>query len=81
MSFSDNFFKKIENKTNVNKETILNLANKLQQGNLKDETTLRSIVHELSNITGKEVSREKEDKIVETVLNDKVPDNLDNFIG
>ena len=29
MNFSDNFFKKIEKKTNVNKEAILSLANKL----------------------------------------------------
>ena len=34
MIFSDNFFKKVEKKTNVNKETILELANKLQKGNM-----------------------------------------------
>ena len=37
MAFSDNFFKKIEKKTNVNKETILSLASKLQQGDMKNE--------------------------------------------
>ena len=30
MSLSDSFFKKVEKKTNVNKDTILSLANKLQ---------------------------------------------------
>ena len=34
MAFSDNFFKKIEKKTSVDKDTILSLANKLQQGNI-----------------------------------------------
>ena len=33
-NFSDGFFKKIENKTNVNKETILDLAKKLQENDL-----------------------------------------------
>ena len=33
MNFSDNFFKRVEKKTNVDKETILSLANKLQEGN------------------------------------------------
>ena len=39
MAFSDSFFKRVEKKTNVNKETILDLAKKLQEGNLKDEGT------------------------------------------
>lgn len=80
MSFSDNFFKKIEKKTNVNKETILSLANKLQQGNMKDENTLREVIHDISSMTGREVSKEKEQKIINAVLNDKVPSNLDKFI-
>lgn len=80
MSFSDSFFKKIEKKTNVNKETILSLASKLQQGNMKDENTLREVIHDISNVTGREVSKEKEQKIINAVLNDKVPSNLDKFI-
>lgn len=80
MSFSDSFFKKIEKKTNVNKETILSLANKLQQGNMKDENTLREVIHDISNMTGRKVSKEKEQKIINAVLNDKVPSNLDKFI-
>lgn len=81
MSFSDNFFKKIEKKTNVNKETILSLANKLQQGNMKDEKTLREVIQDISKMTGREVSKEKEEKIINAVINDKVPNNLDKFIS
>ena len=64
MGFSDNFYKKVEKKTNVNKETILNLAKKIQGDNLKDENKLRDLIKEISSITGKEVSKEKEDKII-----------------
>jgi len=78
--FSDNFFKKVEKKTNVNKETILSLAKKLQNGNMKDEKTLKEVIQEISKMTGKEVSKEKEQKIIDTVLSDKVPKNLDKFI-
>ena len=80
MSFSDSFFKKIEKKTNVNKETILSFASKLQQGNMKHENSLREVIHDISNMTGREVSKEKEQKIINAVLNDKVPSNLDKFI-
>lgn len=77
--FKDNFFKRVEDKTNVDKSTILNLAQKLQKGNMKDETTLREVIKEIGNLTGKEVSKEKEDKIVNTVINDQVPDNIDKM--
>ena len=50
--FSDNFFKKVEKKTNVNKETILSLADKLQKGNMKDETTLKEVINDLAKMTG-----------------------------
>lgn len=79
MNFSDNFFNKIEKKTNVNKETILNLATKLQQGNMKDEKTLREVISELGKMTGKEVSKEKQDKIISAVMNDQVPKNIDKM--
>lgn len=79
MKFGDDFFKKVEKKTKVNKETIISLAEKLQKGNLKDENTLREVIHELSNMTGKKVDKERENKIVETILKDKVPDNVEKM--
>lgn len=75
-NFSDSFFNKVEKKTNVSKDTILNLAAKLQQSNLKDEATLREVIKELGKMTGKDVSKEKEDKIINAVVNDKVPKDV-----
>ena len=80
MNFSDNFFKRVEKKTNVDKETILSLANKLQEGNMKDEKVLREVIGDLSRMTGKEVSKEKEQKIINAVLNDNVPKDMDKYI-
>lgn len=77
--FGDNFFKKVENKTNVSKDTILTLAQKLQNANMKDEKTIREVIKEISTMTGKEVSQEKEDKIVTAILKDNVPTNIDKL--
>jgi len=77
--FKDNLFNRIEKKTNINKDTILQLANKLQNNNMKDENTLREIIHDISNLTGKDVSKEKEDKIINAIVNDKVPKNIDTM--
>lgn len=80
VSFSDSFFNKIEKKTNVGKDTILDLASKLQKNDLKNETTLREVIKELGKMTGKVVSKEKEDKIIEAVVNDKVPKDIEKLI-
>lgn len=80
MGFSDSFYKKVERKTNVNKETILSLAKKLQGDNLKDESKLRDLIHEIGSITGKDVPKEQEDKIIKAIVNDKAPKNLDNMV-
>ena len=80
MSFTDKFFDRVEKKTNVDKNMILDLAKKLQQNDLKDEGTLREIIQILSKATGKNVSKEQEDKIINTVVNDKVPKNIDKML-
>ena len=79
MSITDSFFKKVEKKTNVDKDPIISLANKLQNGNMKDPTTLKEVISTLSNLTGRTVSPEQEEKIIETVINGEVPSSLENY--
>ncbi len=79
-NISDSFFKKIENKTNINKDTIISLANKLQKSNMKDEKVLRDVVKEISIMAGKEISKEKEDKIVNTIIQDEIPKDIESMI-
>ena len=55
MNLTDSFFNKVEKKTNVSKNTILDLAKKLQGDNIKNEDTLRDVIKELSLLTGKNV--------------------------
>ena len=77
---NDNLFQRVENKTKINKETILALASKLQNGNMKNKDTLREVIDELSLLTGRNVSDTKKDKIINAIVNDKVPDNVEkNF--
>ena len=78
--FGDEFFKKVENKSGVSKETILSLANKLQNSNIKDEQVLRNLVQEIGEVAGREVSKEKEDKIVNAIIKDNVPKDIDKMI-
>ena len=80
MGFSDSFFKRVEKKTNVSKKSIFDIASKLKDGNLKDENTIRGVIEELSKLTGKEVSKEESDRIVNAVIKDKIPNNLESML-
>ena len=79
MELNDSLFNKVEKKTNVSKENIIKIASKLNEGNMKDPETLSEIIQELSNLAGKKVSKEKEDKIIDLIINDKVPNNVDKM--
>ena len=76
---NEDLLNKVSNKTNVDKNLITNLANKLSKGNMKDEKTLDEIIDTLSIATGKNVSPELKEKIKQTIKEDKVPKNLDNM--
>ena len=79
MNLSDELFKKVEKKTKIKKDTIIYLAEKLNNGNMKDEKTIREVISTLSQMTGKDVSKEKEDKIVNAIIKDKVPKNVEKM--
>ncbi len=75
---NENLFKKVEKKTNINKNTILSLAEKLKSGNFKDEKVLNEVISELSYMTGRDISAEKREKIIKAIKNDKVPNDIEN---
>ena len=73
---NNDVFKKVEEKSKVKKEDILALARSLQNKNLKDEDELRKIIKDVAKLAGKEVSKEREAKIIDAIIKDKIPKNL-----
>ncbi len=63
------FFKSLENKTGVNMNDVFSLANSLQGANFKDEKTVRNVIQQVSQIANKPVSKQMEDKIVNSIVN------------
>jgi len=57
----DELFDKVESKTNVDKDTIIELAKQVSDNGLKDEATLKAVIAKLSSMTGKNVSKEMEE--------------------
>ncbi|MBE6148995.1 MAG: sporulation protein [Firmicutes bacterium] len=79
MPLDNKFWGKVEKKTKVDKDTIVSLAKKLQNGNMKDIKTLNEVIDTLSMMTGKKVSEEKRNKIIDKIVSDKVPNNVDKM--
>ena len=75
----NSFWNKVENKTKVSKDSIIDLARKLSNGNMKDEKTLNEVIDKLSSLTGKKVSDEKRQKIIDKITKDEVPKNIDKM--
>ena len=46
---------------------------------MKDEKTLKEVIQTLSDMTGRKVSKEQEEKIINTIVNDKVPKDIDKY--
>ena len=74
---NNNFFDRVEKKTNVKKEDILNLARSIQNKNLKDEKELKKLIKSVASLAGKDVSKEREEKIIDAIMKDKIPKNIE----
>lgn len=66
----NNFFKNVEKKTGVNMNEVLQLAQSLQNANFQDERTVRQVVKKVARIANRPISREMEDKLVQTIIKD-----------
>ncbi|KQL42262.1 MULTISPECIES: stage VI sporulation protein F [Bacillaceae] len=67
------FFDKIEKKANVSKSDIFKVADSVKDANFKDEATVRKLVRQIALMTGRQVSKEKEDKIVQAIVTNNMP--------
>lgn len=70
---NNSFFDKIEKKTNVKQEDIFKLANSVSGANFRDEKTVRDLIQQVSRLANKPVSKEKEDELVKTIINNNIP--------
>ncbi|MDY2889020.1 MAG: stage VI sporulation protein F [Candidatus Caccosoma sp.] len=73
---NNNLFNKVEKKTNVKKNDIINLAKSIQNKNMSDENNLRDLIHTIASMAGKDVDKDKEDKIVNAVKNNQINDEI-----
>ena len=75
----ESIFDKVEKKANVKKEDLLKLAKSVSGQDLNNDN-LRSLIKKIARLAGKEVSKEKEEKIINAVKKDKVPKDIEKML-
>lgn len=76
---SKEIFSEIEQKSNLSIEDIYRIAQSIQHADFSDEQTVRRIVRNLSQMTNRSISKEKEDSIVNSIINNDVPNDIESL--
>ncbi|MBP3950577.1 stage VI sporulation protein F [Bacillus suaedae] len=70
---NSDFMDQISKKTSVRPDELLKLANSVSNANLQDEETVRQLIKDVAKLANKEVTKEKEDQIVEAIVKNDMP--------
>lgn len=61
---------------NIDPEKVFELVERIQTMDLKDESSLRKIIKEVSNIAGKKIDKSTEDSLIKKILEDGVNEDI-----
>ncbi|GEN53904.1 stage VI sporulation protein F [Halobacillus litoralis] len=78
--FQKNIFDHLKKKANIDPEDVFKVANSVQNADFSDEKTVRRLVRQLAKVANKNVSKSKEDKIVEAITKQNMPLDM-NTLG
>lgn len=78
-NFQKGMFDKIQKNTNIQPEEVYKVADSVKHANFSDEKTVRNLVKQLSQMAGKPLSKEKEDKIVQSIVKNKMPGDVNSL--
>nr|WP_306798727.1 stage VI sporulation protein F [Oceanobacillus saliphilus] len=72
-------FDKIQKNSNINPDDIFKVADSIKNADFSDERTVRNLVRHLARMADKPLSKEKEDKIVMSIVNNKMPGDIQSL--
>jgi hypothetical protein len=78
-SKGNNPFDKIQQSAGINPSDIYKVADSVKNADFSDEKTVRRLVRQLARMANKPISREKEDQIVKSITNNKVPTDFNSL--
>lgn len=77
--YKNKIFDQISKQSNMKPEDIMKVAQSVQNADFSNERTVRQLVKQLSQMAGKSVSKQKEDKIVQAITNNNLPKDMNTL--
>ena len=62
-------FDKLQKNANINPDDVMKVADSVKNANFSDEKTVRNLVRHLAKMADRPLTKEKEDKIVQAIVN------------
>jgi hypothetical protein len=72
-------FDHIQKNANINSDDILGFVDSLENVDLSDDQTVRNLIKDLSMMANQPLTKEKENKLVETIKNNDLPNDLNSL--
>ena len=72
-NFQKGMFDKIQKNANISPDEIYKVADSVKHADFSDERTVRNLIRQLAKLANKPISKEKEDKLVESIVKNKIP--------
>ncbi|MFD2209044.1 stage VI sporulation protein F [Virgibacillus halophilus] len=79
MNKKGNLFDKINQKTNIDPGEIYKVADSVKNADFSDERTVRNLVRRLAKMANKPLPKEKEDKLVQSIVSNNVPTDMQSL--
>ncbi len=74
-----NPFEKIQSQTNLSPSEIYKVADSVKNADFSDEKTVRQLVRQLAKMANKRISKEKEDQLVQSITQNKMPMDMQSL--
>ncbi|MEN1969144.1 stage VI sporulation protein F [Lentibacillus sp. N15] len=78
-NFQKGLFDKLNKKANIDPSEVYKVADSVKNADFSDEQTVRDLVRRLSKMANKPLSKEKEDKIVQSITKNKMPMDMQSM--
>lgn len=75
----NNPFNRIQQSANITPDEIYNIAESVKHANFSDEQTVRQLIQHLSKIANRPISKAKENQIVDMIVKNNVPMNMEEL--
>lgn len=78
-NFQKGIFDKLQENANINPDDVYKVADSVKHADFSDERTVRKLVRHLAKMANKPISKEKENKIVESITKNKMPKDMSSL--